>query len=72
MKKLDIARAWRDEDYYLSLTAEERASLPANPAAAITVADDNLRAVNGGINTSIINSCVHTTICSPCPPSYCP
>jgi mersacidin/lichenicidin family type 2 lantibiotic len=71
MKKLDIARAWTDEDYYLSLSAEERASLPANPAAAITISDDSLRAVNGGIKTSIITTCGGTAICSPCPPLNC-
>jgi mersacidin/lichenicidin family type 2 lantibiotic len=71
MKKLDIARAWRDEDYFLTLTEAERASLPANPAAAITVTDDSLRAVNGALNTSILNSCTGTAICSPCPHVNC-
>jgi mersacidin/lichenicidin family type 2 lantibiotic len=71
MKKLDIARAWRDEDYYLSLTEAERASLPANPAAAITLSDAGLRAVNGSLNTSVINSCTGTAICSPCPHQNC-
>jgi mersacidin/lichenicidin family type 2 lantibiotic len=72
MKKLDIARAWRDEDYYLTLTEAERAGLPANPAAAITVTDDGLRAVNGALNTSIINSCTGTAVCSICGHSLCP
>ncbi len=71
MKKLDIARAWRDEDYYLTLTEAERASLPANPAAAITVTNGNLRVVNAGSLTSIINSCTGTAICSPCPHVNC-
>lgn len=71
MKKIDVARAWRDEDYYLSLTVEERAFLPANPAAAITLTDDSLRTVNAGINTSLINTCGHSALCSPCPPYNC-
>jgi mersacidin/lichenicidin family type 2 lantibiotic len=71
MKKIDVARAWRDEDYYLSLTAEERALLPANPAAAITLTDDSLRTVNAGVNTSLINTCGHSALCSPCPPYNC-
>ncbi len=71
MKKLDIARAWRDEDYYLTLTEAERASLPANPAAPITVTDDSLQLVSGGIPTSVVASCAGTAICSPCPHINC-
>jgi mersacidin/lichenicidin family type 2 lantibiotic len=70
VKKIDIARAWRDEDYYLSLTADERASLPENPAAGVTVTRDSLRAVNGGV-TTIYDSCNGTAICTPCPPQDC-
>ncbi len=66
MKKLDIARAWRDEDYYLTLTEAERASLPANPAAAINVTDDSLRTVSGAKF-----SATGTAICSPCPHVNC-
>jgi mersacidin/lichenicidin family type 2 lantibiotic len=47
-KNIDVARAWRDEDYYLSLTKEERASLGDHPAGATTVADEVLRSVTGG------------------------
>jgi mersacidin/lichenicidin family type 2 lantibiotic len=72
MKKLDVARAWRDEDYFLGLTAAERASLPENPAEAITVSDSDLRsAVNAGIRSPAV-SCTRTPICSPCPPAVCP
>ena len=47
-KKIDIVRAWRDEEYRNSLTAEERASLPENPAGLATVDDSSLRSVTGG------------------------
>ena len=47
-KNIDVARAWRDEDYYLSLTEEERASLGAHPAGAVAVADDVLTSITGG------------------------
>ncbi len=67
MKKLDIARAWRDEDYYLSLSAAERASLPANPAALITV-DAGLERVAAGV---IKYTNGGSAICSPCPPYNC-
>jgi mersacidin/lichenicidin family type 2 lantibiotic len=71
MRKIDIARAWRDEEYYLSLTAAERAALPANPAAAMTVTDEELGAINGGIPTSVAASCFATSICTPCPHMHC-
>ena len=47
-KNIDVARAWRDEDYYLSLTEEERTSLGAHPAGAKTVVDDVLSSITGG------------------------
>jgi mersacidin/lichenicidin family type 2 lantibiotic len=71
MQKVDIARAWKDEDYYLSLSDAERAALPANPAAAMTVTDEDLRFVSGGITTSVAASCHGTVICTPCPALLC-
>lgn len=47
-KNIDVMRAWRDEDYYLSLTEEERASLGAHPAGTSQVSDDVLRTITGG------------------------
>ncbi len=46
MKKIDVVRAWRDEEYYLSLTEEERASLGDHPAGAVK--DDVLASITGG------------------------
>ncbi|HEX2222970.1 MAG TPA: mersacidin/lichenicidin family type 2 lantibiotic [Thermoanaerobaculia bacterium] len=47
-KKIDLVRAWRDEDYYLSLTEEERAGLGAHPSGAAGVSDNALRSISGG------------------------
>ncbi|HEX2222971.1 MAG TPA: mersacidin/lichenicidin family type 2 lantibiotic [Thermoanaerobaculia bacterium] len=47
-KFIDVARAWRDEDYYLSLTEEERAGLGAHPSGVARVSDDTLRSITGG------------------------
>jgi mersacidin/lichenicidin family type 2 lantibiotic len=47
-KNIDLIRAWRDEDYYLSLTEEERASLGAHPSGVAGVSDDILRSITGG------------------------
>jgi mersacidin/lichenicidin family type 2 lantibiotic len=67
MKKIDLARAFRDEDYYLSLTESERASLPAHPAAMIEVSEDELRAVAGATT----EACTATGWCSPCRQTVC-
>lgn len=42
MKKTDIARAWKDEEYYLSLTEEQRRELPASPVGTVELADSEL------------------------------
>jgi len=67
MKKIDLARAFRDEDYYLGLSTAERASLPAHPAAMIEVNEDELRAVAGATT----EACTASGWCSPCPRLQC-
>jgi mersacidin/lichenicidin family type 2 lantibiotic len=62
MKKIDLSRAFRDEDYFLSLTPAEQASLPVHPAAMIEVSEDDLRAVAGATT----EACTATGWCSPC------
>ena len=34
---IDVIRAWKNEDYRASLTVEQLAQLPANPAGGIEV-----------------------------------
>jgi mersacidin/lichenicidin family type 2 lantibiotic len=67
MRKIDFARAFRDEDYFLSLTPAERASLPDHPAAMIEVSEDELRAVAGATT----EACTRSGFCSPCPGHPC-
>jgi mersacidin/lichenicidin family type 2 lantibiotic len=55
-KNIDVARALRDQDYYLSLTAEERASLGDHPAGVTTVTDDVLRSITGGCGANFTPS----------------
>ena len=62
MKKIDVIRAWRDEEYRDSLTEQERSSLPENPAGMATVDDSALRSVSGAVTldrcTTFVSSCV--------------
>jgi mersacidin/lichenicidin family type 2 lantibiotic len=48
MQKKDIVRAWKDPEFRARLTAEERASLPANPAGLASLSDEELGQVSGG------------------------
>jgi mersacidin/lichenicidin family type 2 lantibiotic len=45
--KFDIARAWKDESYRNSLSSEEQALLPANPAGELELSESELEAVTG-------------------------
>lgn len=48
MSEINIIRAWKDEEYRLSLSPAERASLPAHPAGLIELQTAELDAVAGG------------------------
>jgi len=51
MPKLDIIRAWKDEEYCESLTLAERARVPQNPAGVIELTDPEMHQVEGGTIT---------------------
>ena len=42
MSDLDIVRAWKDEEFRLSLTDDQRAMLPSHPAGPIDL-DEELK-----------------------------
>ena len=48
MTHLDIIRAWKDEEYRLSLNEAERTQLPSHPAGLIELPDAQLDTVAGG------------------------
>jgi mersacidin/lichenicidin family type 2 lantibiotic len=48
MSYLDIIRAWKDKEYRLSLSEEQRAVLPEHPAGLIELADAELDNATGG------------------------
>lgn len=54
-KNIDLVRAWRDEDYYLSLSEEDRANLRENPAGVLGVQDEALKSIAGGCSTSTVD-----------------
>lgn len=68
MKKRDVIRAWRDGEYYSSLSSAERAALPDNPASVIELNDEVLASLSGGCSYEY---CPTSAICTPCPPKHC-
>jgi mersacidin/lichenicidin family type 2 lantibiotic len=77
MSQVNVIRAWKDQEYRLSLSAAERALLPDDPAGAIELTDADLGGVAGGMPpTCEVDSCygctwdgctwVIMTMCTPC------
>jgi mersacidin/lichenicidin family type 2 lantibiotic len=73
MKKKQILEAWRNEEYYLSLSDEERAGIPEHPAGILDVEDDILRTITGGCAgyTKLATGCPTSGYCTPCNPYEC-
>ena len=46
--KLDIIRAWKEDAYRQSLSDEQRAELPVNPAGDLQLTDTQLEEAFGG------------------------
>lgn len=62
MSKVDIVRAWRDEEYRMSLSAEQLSILPESPAGSIDVSEaQNLK---GGEPTDTMYTMFCDSICA--------
>ena len=46
----DIIRAWKDKNFRDTLSVEQRAQLPTNPAGLVEIDDDQLLQVAGGVS----------------------
>ena len=57
----DIIRAWKDEEYRNSLSEEQRAQLPENPAGIVELADEEMEVMmaagKGGSDTGGPRGC---------------
>jgi mersacidin/lichenicidin family type 2 lantibiotic len=58
-----LIRAWKDEEYRLSLSEAERALLPENPAGGFELSDAELDAIVAGSGCPTINCNVTFIIC---------
>ena len=51
MSKLDVVRAWKDEEYFSGLSESERSRLPGDPAGMTELTDKDLSIAEGGTTT---------------------
>jgi mersacidin/lichenicidin family type 2 lantibiotic len=49
-----IVRSWKDEEYSVGLSEEEKALLPDNPAGLTEISDEELLGVEGGSDTAFV------------------
>ncbi len=66
MSKIEIIRAWKDEEYRASLSEAERAKLPEHPAGLIELTDVELNMVAGGAPKKITHGGSHCTLRKKC------
>ena len=53
MSKLDVVRAWKDEEYFSGLSESERSRLPGDPASMTELTDDDLCCAEGATVTTL-------------------
>jgi mersacidin/lichenicidin family type 2 lantibiotic len=67
MKKIDTARALRDEDYFLSLSEAERAAIGDHPSGPVELHCEELRQATGAAITRVGS----TILCTQCGNQQC-
>jgi len=58
----EIISSWKNEDYRLSLSIDEQALLPENPAGLIELSDWELLGIEGGSDPIIIGGSIAASI----------
>jgi mersacidin/lichenicidin family type 2 lantibiotic len=73
MNTRDIIRAWKDEHFRKSLTSDQQALLPENPAGELVLSEAEMARVNGGATTTRLSTCEHTSapLCTVFPKQAC-
>jgi len=66
MLGVDIQRAWRDGEYFLSLTDEQKAMIPNSPAGAIEVANSEVAIFGGACANSQQSWCYNSACATKC------
>jgi mersacidin/lichenicidin family type 2 lantibiotic len=69
MSNIDVVRAWKDEQYRMSLSETERANLPQNPAGVVELTEGDLEGVVGGaadVSVTRTSCCTYSTTATAC------
>jgi mersacidin/lichenicidin family type 2 lantibiotic len=73
MSNEEIIRAWRDREHWLSLSDEERAAMPENPAGVVELVDAEMQLVAGGKTfpgDTCLSDCLSAYTANPSPCCY--
>jgi mersacidin/lichenicidin family type 2 lantibiotic len=73
MSKINVVRAWKDEKFRKSLSAEQQAMLPENPVGRVELSDAQLGGSGAG-DPTVIATYFCTLTCtwdSHCPTAFC-
>lgn len=63
----EIVRAWRDYDFWRSLSTTEQAKVPESPAGAVELMDAEMELIAGGSDTKdTCGACVTRWTPTPC------
>lgn len=71
MKREEIIRAWKDEDYRLSLGATELSALPENPAGLIELSDLETGLVAGATASILPITLIDILVAASLAPTFC-
>ncbi|MCF4970090.1 mersacidin/lichenicidin family type 2 lantibiotic [Nostoc sp. CMAA1605] len=66
MSNNDIIRAWKNEEYRNSLSAEQLSQLPQNPAGMIELPNEVTQTLAGGAFTKATVCCIPTRAAFTC------
>lgn len=64
MFDFDVVRAWKDAKYRRSLSPEQLAQLPENPAGMVELSDSELGAAGGAKPPIVLTTAVNCTLYS--------
>ena len=67
MSKVEVIRAWKDEEYRSSLGCSELGTLPANPAGMIDLSEIELSVIAGGTEGVVYTGCIPDCTLHGCP-----
>lgn len=63
MSRIDVIRAWKDAAFRRTLSSEQLAGMPANPAGAVELTEAEAATINGKLAMAGCSSCHGSKAC---------